>query len=151
MQTFAAFQQHNFHICMQAEYKRKACVYVSDALQNDILSHFPTAVRVRGSDTLSVRVCVCASIRRQLHVFVWMRDSQLSGPSIRASLPACPLCHTTRPAEGKRQQLLDNRTFYLNFTHPYLRKIKNQHSGPRLMKILEKRIKAFYHKHLFNM
>lgn len=84
MQAFAAFQQHNFHICMSVwrEHKRKACVYVSDALQNDILSHFPT----------TVRPCVCRHPARtclymcaQHHACVHVRYSQLSGPSICTS------------------------------------------------------------------
>lgn len=100
--------------------------------------------------SLCACVCVCQhpAPAPRVRVDAWLSTVRPVDPCVLACLP---LCHTTRPAEGKRQQLLDNRTFYLNFTHPYLRKIKNQHSGPRLMKILEKRIKAFYHKHLFNM
>jgi len=83
-----------------------------------------------------VRVCVCASIRRRF-VHVWVRDSQLSVPSIRPAsfLPSSlrpwpPKSPVIPPAKGprhkgKRQQLLDNRTFYLNFTHPHSRVEKN--------------------------
>lgn len=100
------------------------------------------------SRPLCVRVCaairrglVCTCVRSTMRVCMCV-TLKLSGPSICTSslvLRPCVLCSSSlrplhsankgRPHGEKRQQLLDNRTFYLNFTHPHSAEKKIQHSG----------------------
>jgi len=81
-----------------------------------------------------VRVCVCVPASGAgLYMYGCVTPNCQSRRSVRrpSSLrPWPPKSPVIPPAKGprykgKRQQLLDNRTFYLNFTHPHSRVEKN--------------------------